>query len=119
MLTKTAERKEDAGGSRFYSRVSADLTDALPDVKSFSPRNLRYMNQFYRLFPNAANTKPVVSQLKPSEIAPQVGAQMKKGEIMPQAGAQRGEEIVFCIPWGHIKVILDKCKDNETPGLKS
>lgn len=104
-------------GSRFYSRVSEDLIDALPDVKSFSPRNLRYMNQFYRLFPNAANTKPVVSQLDPFEIVPQVGAQITKGEIMPQAGAQIGEEIVFCIPWGHIKAILDKCKDNKEKAL--
>ena len=38
-------------GSHFYQQISEDLQDELPDVKSFSPRNLRYMHQFYKLFP--------------------------------------------------------------------
>ena len=38
-------------GSHFYDRISKDLKKVLPEVKSFSPRNLLYMHQFYRLFP--------------------------------------------------------------------
>ena len=38
-------------GSHFYDQISKDLKKVLPDVKSFSPRNLLYMHQFYRLFP--------------------------------------------------------------------
>lgn len=55
------EKKEVyAWGSHFYEQISADLKKELPDVKSFSPRNLLYMHQFYRLFPV---TQQVVSQL--------------------------------------------------------
>mgnify|MGYP002624377997 CR=1 FL=1 len=46
-------------GSHFYAQISADLKKELPDVKSFSPRNLLYMHQFYRLFPI---TQQLVSQ---------------------------------------------------------
>ena len=28
------------------------------------------------------------------------------GEILPQVGAE-----IYAIPWGHIKLIVDKCKD--------
>ena len=114
-LGRDIEEKKSAypWGSQFYSKVSDDLTGALPDVKSFSPRNLRYMNRFYRLFPNALNTKQVFSQLESFEIVPQAGAVIKKDEFVPQVGAQIGEEIVFCIPWGHIKAILDKCKEDK------
>lgn len=105
-LGKDMEEKKGAyaWGSKFYSMVSKDLTEMLPEVKSFSPRNLQYMNQFFRLFPNASYVKQAVSQLEASEITHQVDAQM-------------GDGIVFCIPWGHIKVILDKCKDDRDKAL--
>ena len=37
-------------GSNFYKVISDDIKRELPDVKSFSPRNLLYMHQFYRLY---------------------------------------------------------------------
>ncbi len=40
-------------GSHFYSQISKDLLKELPEVGSFSPRNLLYMHQFFRLFPDA------------------------------------------------------------------
>lgn len=38
-------------GSRFYKMVSDDLKTILPDVKSFSPTNLKYMRYFMRCIP--------------------------------------------------------------------
>ena len=93
-----------AWGSRFYDQVSKDLKKALPEVKSFSPRNLLYMHQFYRLFPDAG-------------ITPQPDALMTGSVIAPQAGAQFDEQSVFCIPWGHQKLLIDKCKDNSAKAL--
>lgn len=88
--------KEKVGwGNKFYQRVSKDLTSILPEVKSFSPRNLLYMSQFYRMYPY-------------EDIAPQVEAQFDIKSITPQVEAQFAE--IFMIPWGHHKVILDKCK---------
>lgn len=118
-LGRDMEKKKSdyAWGSRFYSRVSRDLVAALPEVKSFSQRNLQYMNQFYRMFPDAVNTKQAVSQLEAEAIAHQVDAQLAKTEITHRGDAQMGDEIVFCIPWGHIKVILDKCKDDKDKAM--
>ena len=51
-----------AWGSHFYKTISEDLQAELPDVKSFSPRNLLYMHQFYRLFPEAYYSEPAADR---------------------------------------------------------
>ena len=91
-------------GEDLYSTISKDLTALLPDVKSFSSRNLRYMNSFYNFYPDA-------------QILPQLGAKLETTEKLPQAGAKISEEIIFLIPWGHNKAILDKCKNNKDKAL--
>ena len=37
-------------GNKFYEIVSKDLREELPEVKSFSPTNLKYMQYFYQLY---------------------------------------------------------------------
>lgn len=82
-----------AWGSHFFEQISKDLKKMLPDVKSFSPRNLQYMCQFYSLYP----------ELK---IANQFDSQLDNAEITNQLDSQ----FIFSIPWGHHKVIMSKCK---------
>lgn len=77
--------------SDVYQKISKDLVKELPEIKSFSPRNLQYMNQFYRLYPDV--------------------------EITPQLDAQIDKNIIFMIPWGHHKVIMDKCKEDQQRAL--
>jgi len=91
-------------GSHIYQKISQDLVEELPEIKSFSPRNLQYMNQFYRLYSNV-------------EITHQLDAQIFKNEITHQVGAQINKNIIFMIPWGHHKVIMDKCKDDQQKAL--
>ena len=91
-------------GSHFYEQVSKDLKKELPDVKSFSPRNLIYMHQFYRMYPGMIN-------------AHQVDAQTQTEAITHQVGAQLDSSSVFHIPWGHHKLILDKCKGDRDKAL--
>lgn len=78
-------------GTGSYKAVSDDIKRELPDVKSFSPRNLLYMHQFYRLYSTET-------------ITPQVEAQLEEFEITPQAVAQMN---IFMIPWGHHRFIID------------
>ncbi|WP_288886465.1 YhcG family protein [uncultured Eubacterium sp.] len=94
-------------GSHFYDQISKDLADSLPEVKSFSPRNLLFMSQFYRLFPNAIITKQDVSQMdnEKVKIAKQAVSQIEKYQC------------VFMIPWGHIIQIINKCSDNSEKAL--
>jgi len=93
-----------AWGSKFYKQISEDLQKELPDVKSFSPRNLLYMHQFFRLFPDI-------------EITHQVGAQITGEQITHQSDAQFDRNIIFLVPWGHIKKIIDKCGEDSEKAL--
>ena len=72
-------------GNKLYEIVSKDLKKELPDVKSFSPTNLKYMQYFYELY-----------------LSPQV---------------VDSNEVIFKIPWGHHRYIIDKCKGNKIKAL--
>lgn len=76
-------------GQSFYKTISRDLRRELPDVKSFSETNLRYMQKFAELYSEISNL-------------PQVGEDFRSEEIEP----------LFAIPWGHHKIIIDKCNGN-------
>ena len=84
-------------GSNFYEQVGKDLRKELPDVKSFSARNLRYMHQFYCLFP----------------ILQQVVAKL---DFNHQNDCVSCDEI-FLIPWGHIVQIMNKVNGNRDKAL--
>lgn len=75
---------ESTWGSGFFNKVSSDLKSEFPDMKGFSPRNLRYCKSFYLLY----------SQ---SDI------------ILQQVVAKLDSEI-FSIPWGHHIELITKCK---------
>ena len=74
----------------------------MPDAKGFSRTNIFYMTKFYRLYTN--------------ERIPQVEGQFENTEIVPQVGGQI-EDDIFAIPWGHHKLIMDKCKDDREKAL--
>lgn len=78
-------------GQGFYKVISRDLRKELPDVKSFSETNLKYMQYFFEMYPEVLNRPQLVDDLD--------------------------ESIVFCIPWGHQRTILDKCKGNPQKAL--
>lgn len=83
-------------GSGFYKNVSSDLRDVFPEVHSFSVTNLKYMKYFYELYSEFENCPQVEDDLEIEENCPQVG-----DNLVNQ---------FFYIPWGHNKVIIDKCK---------
>ncbi len=80
---------ESRWGSKFYNNLSKDLASAMPEQKSFSPTNLKYMTYFYQLY---------------SQISPQTVDEIET-EISPQLVDE------LCrVPWGHHRYIIDKCK---------
>lgn len=94
-------RAQNKWGSGYLGRISKDLQKTIPGVKSFSETNLKYMRAFYELYPQAG------------EKSPQLGDELKS----PQAGDETGSEILFRIPWGHNKLIIDRCKKNQRKAL--
>lgn len=82
--------KDAKYGSGFYKAVSSDLMEIFPNVHSFSVTNLKYMRYFFELYASLENRPQLVDELS-----------------FP----------IFNIPWGHNRLIIDKCKDNQEKAL--
>lgn len=50
-------------GSKVIDRLAADLRSAFPDMKGFSPRNLKYMRAFAEAWPDGQIVQAVLAQL--------------------------------------------------------
>ena len=92
IIQREAEKKY---GNGFYSALSRDLKELLPGIKGFASSNLRYMAKFYSLYV--------------SEIFPQVAEKFENGNF-PQVVGELSEEDLFAVPWGHHRIIIDRCK---------
>ena len=95
-----AERQEDNKyGSKFYATLSRDLKEEIPDVEGLSESNIRYCKRFYLLYCQTIENLPqVVEELD--------------GKNLPQV-----VEELCSIPWGHHRVIIDRCSDNPQKAL--
>ncbi len=50
-------------GAKVIDRLSADLRQAFPEMKGFSPRNLKYMRAFAEAYPDEAFVQEVLAQI--------------------------------------------------------
>ena len=96
------KKAESTWGQHFYEALSKDLRLELPGVKGFSVTNLKYMKYFYEL-----TTQDII------DPQPEDGSQGRL--FRPQAGdeihalkAAQVQNVYFSIPWGHIKLLIDK-----------
>ncbi|MDE5801852.1 MAG: PDDEXK nuclease domain-containing protein [Lachnospiraceae bacterium] len=87
IVEKSAESK---WGSGFFDNLSKDMKIILPEVQGLSSSNLRYMKKFYELYSDS-NFPQLVGDLSDKEL--------------------------FSIPWGHHRVIIDKCKLNREKSI--
>ena len=99
-------------GSKFLENVSRDLKKQLPDAKGFSKTNLFYITSFFSLYSSMNSDEKNVPQVE-DKIAPQVGEQI---EIRPKYGVTVQD--LLSIPWGHHKLIIDKCGKSLEKELK-
>ncbi len=58
-----ARQAEQGWGAKVIERLAHDLRTAFPDMKGFSPRNLKYMRAFAEAWPEAAFVQEVLAQL--------------------------------------------------------
>jgi predicted nuclease of restriction endonuclease-like (RecB) superfamily len=58
------ERQDRAGwGAKVIDRLAADLRETFPDMKGFSPRNLKYMRAFAAAWPEWAFVQEGLAQI--------------------------------------------------------
>jgi predicted nuclease of restriction endonuclease-like (RecB) superfamily len=50
-------------GTKVIDRLSADLKSAFPEMRGFSPRNLKYMRAFAEAWPDEAIVQQLVAQI--------------------------------------------------------
>ncbi|MBR4984306.1 MAG: DUF1016 family protein [Proteobacteria bacterium] len=135
-------KAESKWGSGFINKLSQDLKQYNPEATCFSPTNLLYMKNFYLLYQPLLPMAPQVGeQMALPEITPQVGEQMPLGSVRPKvqqvAGQLTGANLqqsaeesnllqtiaerimrdLMAVPWGHHKVIIDKCSNDPQKAL--
>ncbi len=101
-------------GTGFFEALSKDLKKVLPESKGFSSSNLRYMEKYYGLFPDSILPQ-VVEEIRNDPIRFEMNAKTgfwDKPNEMPLKGAE-----IFQVPWGHIRLIIDKCGTNQEKAL--
>ena len=58
-----ARQDREGWGSKVIERLAQDLRNAFPDMKGFSPRNLKYMRAFAEAWPDAGFVQQAAAQL--------------------------------------------------------
>ena len=99
------KKAESRWGSKFFASLSRDLIAQNPGATCFSPTNLLYMRNFYRLYSSFL------------EITQQPAEQIEGGIIITQQLAEQIRNLIFSVPWGHHMYLIDKCSDNPSEAL--
>ncbi|WP_342272221.1 DUF1016 N-terminal domain-containing protein [Candidatus Tisiphia endosymbiont of Parasteatoda lunata] len=56
-------QEQHAWGTKIIDKLSRDLISAFPEMKGFSTRNLKYMRQFAKEYPEPTFVQEVLAQL--------------------------------------------------------
>lgn len=56
-------QQQQGWGAKVIDRLAADLRDSFPEMKGFSPRNLKYMRAFAKDYPDEQFVQQVVAQI--------------------------------------------------------
>lgn len=94
------QQEQQGWGAKIIDRLAKDLRTNFPEMKGFSPRNLKYMRTFYKEWPDAGNCATAAAQIGTDRNSPAT-----VGSFL-QAALQK-------LPWGHHCVLLDKLKTRD------
>lgn len=94
--TITKQEHEEGWGKKIVETLAKDLKAEFPEMKGFSPRNLRYMRDFALAYPDF----PILQEL-PAKLTDT--SQIKESTILQAPLAK--------LTWYHHITLLDKTKD--------
>ena len=105
---------EQRWGESVIKNLSTDLQRQIPNASGLSRSNIYYAKKFYLLYASYLKVVPqAVGQVGNKEM-PQPVAQAS--EIVPQLAGQL-EELLFSIPWGHHRCLMDRFGKQPTQAL--
>ena len=122
-----ARNAENKYGTGFYANLSQDLRDAIPNTEGLSESSIRYAKRFYELYFQIIKNLPQVVEILEDGNLPQVGeildninrpriGDSSDAPILPQV-VERLLQDIFSIPWGHHRLLIDKCKGQADLGI--
>jgi predicted nuclease of restriction endonuclease-like (RecB) superfamily len=98
------QQNKQGWGAKTIERLAADLKIEFEDMKGLSARNLRYMRDFAKAYPQISFWQPLVAKMQ--------GIDTQENEIMQPAVAQL-EKLASQLPWAHNIVLLEKLQTVE------
>ena len=123
------KRAEAQWGDGFFVNFSRDLQRELPGVKGLSPKNLYYLKRFYFLysksvenFPQAVGKSPASlpegERAEPPPNFPHLVEKIPTSSTPTESGFDdASKDLLFQIPWGHHRTIIDKYADDPETAL--
>jgi predicted nuclease of restriction endonuclease-like (RecB) superfamily len=94
--------KDSVWGSRLLERLSIDLKKEFPQMQGFSVTNLKYCRLFFKYFLISPQTGDELEKIKSPRI----------GDELDESSKSQFYQAVVRIPWGHVKLLIDKIKDH-------
>jgi len=111
----TEKQEKAKWGSGFIEQLSKDLIEEFPEMKGFSFTNLHYCRRFFKFYSRKTEDNKIIIP-----ILPQVEGKLQIDNneydiILPQdeGNLKQTVSLMFSIPWGHQKLLIDKCKTIE------
>jgi predicted nuclease of restriction endonuclease-like (RecB) superfamily len=114
-IGKQIEQKAEQNnwGAKIIPQLSLDLRTAFPQLKGFSERNLLYMRQFAKAYPEFLITQQPVAQLekKKSKATAKAIAQEPLAQLGIIDKHSFMQHDAASVTWSHHVVLLNKTKD--------
>ncbi|MDL2275000.1 PDDEXK nuclease domain-containing protein [Desulfosarcina sp. OttesenSCG-928-G10] len=107
--TITERQQAEVWGSSVVERLAADLRDAFPDMKGFSPTNIWRMRSFYHAWPTLHPGEAILAQAVP-ELPEREQNQPKAVPLPDQSEQMILAQVVRELPWGHNVTLIQKLK---------
>lgn len=99
------QQQKQGWGAKIIDRLAQDLRTNFPQMKGFSPRNLKYMRAFAEAWPDAGNCASASAQMEGAVIVQ---------HLVDKSGSEAFvHQLVHKLPWRHHCVLLDKLKCRE------
>ncbi|WP_034637877.1 PDDEXK nuclease domain-containing protein [Desulfovibrio cuneatus] len=108
--TITKRQHDEGWGKSTVERLAADLSDAFPEMKGFSPTNIWRMRSFYLAWPSLLPTEPILAQPVPE--LPEDDKPATNTASTPEQ-AKYLAQVVRELPWGHNVTLVQKVKTPE------
>jgi len=99
-----SQEKKTGWGAKIVDRLARDLKIEFPEMTGFSPRNLRYMREFSKAYPDFLILQPPAAKLSPITSSTNIG------HITAATVEDPILKIIASVPWTHHTIILDKAK---------